>query len=507
MSNYNYKEGTIYIGTITKDLHNAYQIKDPNEYKTNVWIDTVVANHKELGALTIFSADKNAYGGKQLYKLPEPNNFGIFKILTPLHEPSGKLNVGRQIKLQLLEMMNLDQTVEYVIGAIETWSNPNNFYPEFTSLMLSINVQLYYILPLLTPQKRLQLLDTIHEIVIRSEHDPSIKKPVRRKKQAPMLRNTLNNTCSNILLHTLGSCIAYELLLSKTDEEIHGLEKYFYEKAIQLNYCYDSLDKYIRPEITTSQVAFSRINYFLRKEKDTEYNFFNAPSDTWTPENKHRFASTINLAAFMARRAIAYGYGNDTDRKIVEEYKEYCSIIHRTTKVFEDNYSIKYDDNKNLLIPESADTYDIKEAMKKLDALSQKTTWPAMKYHCYMQLILVSKLKAAAHYVKEKDELAQKESPTFVSHDLISPLRRWKHRKLEQAAFLITALICIAAVGIFSYFFVTDIDFRISIQIWPKRFMMASIIFGVIYLFSFGYGYQCYYPYYYYGYHRYHHWY
>ena len=34
MSNFNYTEGTVYTGTVTKNLSTAYKVKDPNEYKT-----------------------------------------------------------------------------------------------------------------------------------------------------------------------------------------------------------------------------------------------------------------------------------------------------------------------------------------------------------------------------------------------------------------------------------------------------------------------------------------
>lgn len=463
-----------------------------NNYPEKYFVQYKTTQVNELGTINYYAIAKdrddknyaNYIPVKQLIYIRKTSTFALMEIR------SAKGGAGYPQALIFQKNFNASQAVDYIVALLEAEHPANTTLKSATQYTSRINA--YNLIPtivkLLAPSKRLEILERLHKVATNKINDSFIR-PVRTKKGNYTTRDKFIDSFASNNLAFLGKYLANEIIQCNTENETHGLEKYFYEKAFQLDLTYSSIDGYESSVVATSDEAYSKIVDTLSKRKEDEYRYFDAPTDTWNTNQNTRRGTAINLAAFMARRAIRKGFANEEDYKIIEEYKKFCSIIHRTTKVFEDNFTVKYYDEDNLYItiPQSAEEIPIKEAKEKLKQLAEATTWKAMAYACYTQLILIGSLKKAAYYTRKRKQLAKGEQLSFTEKDL-NPVSKRIRLLLIIPPILITLIACITVFVLFAYRFSNDMDFRNTVQLVPYKIITVIIGFGIVALFFVGIG-------------------
>lgn len=492
----NTKRNNHYAGTIT-NYSPIHEICINNKQKPtkSKCIDRVyrcTTTFKDFGTASIYGI-VNRYSLQVIY-VKSTGKYAVFKI-DKLEDPYHH----KTLHARLIGMLTSEQAMEYILSKLDEYKDIDNYRHEHLPFLLSANDAIESIVPTLSPHRRLKALAKLHDIVVNGCHSPFIAPEYDKSTNSIQTRSRLIDGLDKALLSLLGTFIAREIISSTTSEEIHGIEEYFYYKAFQLDLSYGSIDGYKNTSTATSDDAFNQIIRRLRQRKEDEYKFFEAPIDTWNVTGEFRRGTAINLAAFMAQRAIRKGFANDKDLDIIEDYKSYCSIIHRTTKVFEDNFSVKYADGSNILIPVNAESISVKDAKKRLDQLAETTSWKAMAYTCYTQLMLIEKLGKAAYCINKIRRMAKEEDLTFTNRDC-SPMEKYSRLAIILPPIIITLTICVIALLLFTYRFFTDAEFMNTIQLIPYKIITVIIGFGIIGLFFWGIGNADGYPVYWGGY-------
>ena len=124
-------------------------------------------------------------------------------------------------------------------------------------------------------------------------------------------------------------------------------------------------------------------------------SFWNSALDNWNYEDtkdrqfvdrhssygiihKARACTPTSCAAYFA--LLAKDMGDNTHDRYLEDYADYSAALHRTTKVFEKNYSVQYSKKQqSIMVPDDAEEMPLKEAKRILLELSKKSEFPAIK--------------------------------------------------------------------------------------------------------------------------------
>lgn len=431
---------------------------------------------KPLGKVNLYtSSDEDSV---QIYKLIGTNNFGVFgtREVSPIFYNKYK---NSTVDMGLLSIKNAKQVMDYIIQRLHFFSDASKDNHDIYSFYFNLTECLPLIMPLLTVDQRLEALFSINEVIYDTKHCPFYI-PSKGKRQ--QLRRYFYDHRAAALLQILGVYIGNEIILSNTEKEIHALRDYFYERAYLLDICYGSIDGFESKSKTTSASTYDRITYKLKNRREKEYRFFDAPKDTWTPNSETRRGTAVNLSAFMARRAIRKSLADKKDYEIVNEYNKFCSAIHRTTNIFSDICSVRYNENGEILIPQNAEPCSLKEAKQKILELAEQTNWPAMKYVCYTQLAIISKARKAAYYSKKRKSIIANEVPPFEAQDL-EPTARWKGIIREWPFIILTFIICTTVLRYVIGLFIFNQDFIESYQQAAYGFFIKAGAIALISIF------------------------